>query len=165
VVSTGESLAERIAVAVDANSLTTITPQEEGLGNYYLLQIDVPEKLNGKEFLGAFLEFNADVAARSINDYINDTPVLEVYALSEDYGNELDPSKFNTNSLMRRNIRSGNNRSIKIDIKKIVKDVMSNPQNNHGIMIGSLTNSRDGLFTIKSSNGRLATITYYYMEK
>jgi hypothetical protein len=160
-----ESYAEKHIVEIGSDVLTSITPVDESLGNYYVLQLDIPNVLTGKEFLGAFLEFTADVSARSINEYTNDTPVLEVYALSENYNNELDPSKFETPSPMKRNIPIGNNRNVKIDIKEVVKELMSNPNNNHGLVLGSLTNTRDGLFTIKSSNGRLAIITYYYMEK
>jgi hypothetical protein len=157
--------AERHIVTLGTSNVTTITPRDKSHGDFYLVRLEIPRILEGKEFLGAFLEITADVNAKTIDGYTNETPMLEIFALTEDYANELDPSKFRMHSPMHRNIRLGNNRNIKIDIKEIIKEFMRDPDSNHGLVIGSLTNARDGLFDVISSNGQLGAITYYYMEK
>ena len=154
--------ADRHTVELTAKELTAFTPSNTAYGDYYVVTIDVPDVLQGKELLGAFMEFVVDVDSRTINEVSNETPMLELYALSEDFGNELEPGKLEKNTPTRRNVVVGDNRRVKIDITPIVKGFLANPNSNHGLVLGSLSNARDGLFDVKSANGRLATITYYY---
>jgi len=163
ILAAGNSSAERYTVALDATSLRAITPEDESLGKIYLAEIDVPRILEGKELLGAIMEIVVDVDSRTTNELTNQTPMLEVYALTEEFANELDPAILDTNSPSRRTVVIGNARSVKIDIEEVVKGYIADPNSNYGLVLGSLTNARDGLFDLKSNNGRLATITYYYM--
>ena len=161
----GVAHAESHTESLDASDFRTITPEGDSLGSYYLVRIDVPRVLEGKEFLGTILEITVDVDARAIDGIKNQTPMLEVYALTDDLSNELDPSKFRPHSTMRRNVVVGTNRTIKIDIQEAIAKFMSDPESNHGLVLGSLTNTREGLLDVKSVDGRMAKITYYYMKK
>ncbi|MHC4060673.1 MAG: hypothetical protein ACYSR6_03545 [Planctomycetota bacterium] len=152
------ALAERYAVELGANELNAVSPKDTTLGNYYVVKVGVPDVLDGKELFKAILELTVDVAATEVEGCPNETPILEVYALTDEMENELDSSKFKTPTPLRRNIRVGNNRHIRMDITQIVKDYIKNPENNHGLVFGSLSNSRDGLFTVKSSGGALGVI-------
>jgi hypothetical protein len=163
--SADETLAEHYTVALGTNDIRTITPQDESLGKFYLVSIDVPTVLEDKDLLGAFLEILVDVDSRPADGVSNEFPMLEVYALTEDFVSELNPSKLTMPSPMRRNVVVGEDRTVKIDIREVVRKYMASPEDNHGLILGSLTNARDGLFELKSSNGRLATLTYYYLAK
>ena len=162
---TGNAKADRIAVKLTESDIKTITPADQSLGSYYVAKIDLPLEIVGKELLGGILEVAVDVGARNVGDYTNEAPMLEVYALTGDLGETLDPSKFKTPSPARRNVVAGSNRNVRINITEIVKDFIRNPSSNHGIVFGSLTNTRDGYFDLKASGGALATITYLYTAK
>ena len=157
------AFANRYTVKLTTAELSTVSPQDTTLGNYYMAEVNVPEIPKGAELFGAFLELIVDVSSRDVNGFTNDTPIFEVYALDAEPGSELDPSKFRTPSSMRRNIRVGEGRRVRIDIIDVVKEFMEDSSCNHGLVLGSLSNTRDGLFTIKSSEGTVGTITYYYL--
>ncbi len=159
------ALAARCTVALTSADLTAVVPEDTSLGNYYLAAVTVPEILDGKELLRATLELNVDVSAREVADYVNDTPLLEVYTLTDNMGAELQPGKFRTPSPMRRNVRVGTDRHVRIDVTEAVREFIRNPSSNHGLVIGSLTNRREGLFTVRPVGGAAATITYYYVNK
>lgn len=136
---------------------------QSGYGDYFLLHFDVPEDMT--EIRHAYLEFYVDAAAReSLGEVTNDSPIVEVYALKESLSGPLDENQFRTVSRpMVQNVRVGQNRRVVVDITEIVQLFKSDPTKNFGIVIGSLTGTRDGIFTIRDddfSTTGMARITF-----
>lgn len=154
--------AEKREVKLRSADITVVAPEDTSRGDFYVVRIDVPPVAENKELLKAILEFTMDVSAISINDYVNDTPVFEVYASTADFDGRLNTEAFRRPSSMRRNVRDGENRLVKIDVTEVVKAFLAEPSSNHGLIAGSLTGVRDGVFVIKPSGGTYAKITYYY---
>ena len=134
---------------VSETNLTTYEAADSNHGDFYILSFSVPAE--AKPVGRVYLEFYVDVEARAVNGYTNDTPVIEVYALKSAFAGTLDPTKFETGVLrMVKNVPIGENRRVVLDITEIAKSYAANSLANYGIVIGSLTGSRDGLFTVRS---------------
>jgi hypothetical protein len=159
------AIADQYIAELTTTDVRSVSPQDTTLGRFYLVAIDVPEVFSGKTIVAAVLELNMDAESKDVNGFVNDTPILEVYALNGELLDEADPKKFIMPSSMRRNIRVGEDRRIRIDISEVVRDFIENPSNNHGLVLGSLSNSRDGLFTVRSSRGIMGKITYYFLAE
>jgi hypothetical protein len=59
----------------------------------------------------------------------------------------------------------GADRVVRIDITELVQNILARPSDNHGIVIGSLTADRRGLFTLKSGAmgpGLTGSVTILY---
>ena len=148
----GSTLADRVSVSIPASALSTQTAATAGLGNYYVLDLPVPPGLSAGDVDHAFLEFVVDVAARNVAGYEDDAPVFEVYALSGSFAGPLSASEFVSTTIpMVRNVAVGENRRVVIDVTEAVKLYLATPSANHGLVLGSLTGRRDGLFTIRSN--------------
>jgi hypothetical protein len=158
----GPAQAGRSVVNLKSNEFTTVIPKDVKLGKIYTVAIDVPNAVKNTELLKAFLEIKADVSSVSVGDYVNDTPVVEVYSLTDDFDGVFNSEILRIQSPVRRNVRVGQDRTIRIDITSIAKEFIADPSTNHGLIVGSLTGSRDGVFNVKSSSGIYARITYYY---
>ncbi len=156
--------AGRVSVYVTPADLSTYSPADATLGDYYVLQFEVPDEIKGQPVRWAFLELFCDVSAKEMSGYLNEAPLIEVYALSSTFSGTLDPSQFEPQTLpLVRNVAAGLNRRVVIDITEIVKSYIKNPAKNHGLIIGSLKGRRDGLFSVKSNSlgsGAVAKITF-----
>jgi hypothetical protein len=112
-----------------------------------------------------YLELYFDVESREVDGYLDETPFLEIYTLNQEFAGELDPSQFTTRtSPTVRNVVVGQNRRVVIEITEIVQSYIDNPSGNHGLIIGSLTGNRSGLFSIKTgmfANAGIAKITFF----
>jgi len=147
--SSGE--AGRTSLYLDAATVTTFTPEDPSLGAYYLLTFSLPPEASHAKWV--YVEFYVDVSAREHQDVNDPTPILDVFALklSEGYGGSLDPAQFETLRVpMARPVAAGENRRVVIDVSEIVHRRAGEPVGTCALVIGSLTGSRDGLFTIKT---------------
>jgi hypothetical protein len=163
VVMVNPVLADRYSVALTTEQFNTESAGIKGLGDYYLVKVEVPNIVKSRELLRVTLAISLDVSAREFNGYINEAPVLEGYALTGTMENGLEPEKFEVDSPMRRNVALGTERHIRIDITSAVMKFMDDPSKNHGLVVGSLTNQREGIFQIKSVGEVKATIIYYFI--
>jgi hypothetical protein len=105
------------------------------------------------------------VSARQTGEYVNESPLLEVYILKGELSAELDSDDIRRSSSMRRNVNVGDNKLVRIDVTEAVLFFLANPESNYGLAVGSLSNSRDGLFTLKSNSfpgGGVARIRFHY---
>jgi hypothetical protein len=157
--------AERRVVNLASDAIETFEPADSMLGNFYTLRIDVPEGMSDRKLMKAILELTVDVSTVNRTEYVNETPVFEVYILTSTLAGTRDPVKMEQSSPMRRVVRIGNDRTIRIDITGAVKSFLTNPDSNRGLIMGSLTNSRDGLFNIEHPSGNRAKITYFYADR
>lgn len=143
--------ADRYAVDVPATGLSTFSPDSAGLGSYYVLQFVPPSGVTAQTLRHAFLEFFLDAAAREVDGYTDKSPVLEVYALKSTFTGQLDPSQFMAQTLPAvRNVAVGNERRVVVDITEIVRVYLKDPNKNHGLIVGSLTGMRPGVFSIRT---------------
>ena len=114
----------------------------------------------------AFLELAVDVDVREVSGYWDDSPLIEVFALTGTLSGEPDPSRFaEVNAPMARNVAVGENRRVVIDITEAVSEYLADPGSNHGLILGSLTRRRDGLFTVRTGSlgaGVVARVTYFW---
>jgi hypothetical protein len=159
--STGH--AKRISLNLSSADLTAQTPDDPGLGTYYVLNFRVPPGAARVQW--AFLEFYVDVASRAREGMENQTPLFEVYPLKSAFSGEVDPAEFQAQDLpTTRHVVAGSGRRVVIDITEIVNSYAANPASNHGLIVGSLTGTRDGLFTIRSGDfgpSSLGRITFF----
>jgi hypothetical protein len=159
--------AKRVVVELGAQHLTDYTPAEEGLGKYYTLALPIPEVVEGKEILGAYLELYLDVDAREIDEVVSDTPHLDVFTLTQSLGESMSAEALGEAIPEPGYVMRGENRRVLRDITGIVRSVLATPTSNHGLILGSLTGVRDGLFTVKSSvldQGVVARLIIHYRD-
>ena len=115
------SYAEKLTVSIPNSDLASHTPGDSTLAKYYTIQFGIPNEIEGKDLLGAFLELYADVSAREMEGYTSEAPVFEVYALTDAYSGTFDRTKFKEPSVSQEDARLGNNKRIKIDVTEIVE--------------------------------------------
>jgi hypothetical protein len=101
----------------------------------------------------ALLEVYVNVDARSREGYLNDTPVLEVFALTEPFGSELDTERLERSTGVARPVALGSDRRVLLDVTRIVRACLGGTRTNYGIVVGSLTGMREGDFEM--ATGRL----------
>jgi len=162
----GPGLAAKRVIPLTTGSLSTYDAATEGLGHYYVLEVDLPAGLEGPEIYAAMLEFYVDVQTVELRDgYYNDTPRIEVYALKSEMGSALDPDQLQNPAMSVVNIPTGENRRVKVDVTEAVRTFVKEPSKNYGFVLGSLTGSRDGLFTVKTNTmgeGVVGTLAVHY---
>ena len=157
--------ADKLTTTIESSKLTTHAESNPSLGAYFVLQVDVPQAiLKAKTTNHAFLEFYVDVTSREVDGYTESTPVFEIYALSASFSGQVDPTKFAPQLIATsRPVAAGQNRRVQIDIAEFIRTYVKNPSKNHGLIIGSLTGRRAGVFSIKANAfgaGIPARITY-----
>jgi hypothetical protein len=143
--------AGRTSVYLDAAAVTTFTPEDPTLGAYYLLTFSLPPEAAKAKWV--YVEFYLNVAARETHEANDPTPLLDVFALKqpEGYSGSLDPAQFETLSVpMTRPLTVGENRRVVIDVTEIVHRRAGDAAGTCALLFGSLTGSRDGLFTIQT---------------
>ncbi|MBI4721092.1 MAG: hypothetical protein HY770_07740 [Chitinivibrionia bacterium] len=160
--------AAKLSIPLAAASISTHASSIEALGDYYTISINIPEQIKGKELYGAYLELYVDVNALEYQGQVNNAPSLDVYALKAAFSGSEDANQFGQSSFGPRNVVLGENKRVLIDITNIIRAYLQNPGLNHGLILGSLTGMRDGLFTIRKdvvSKGAFGQINYFYDDR
>ena len=86
--------ARKLVTNVESSGLAAYTPSGTNLGDYYVLQFQIPSELTTDNLELAILELRLDVSSIEKNGYVDEAPVLEVYALSAQFSGTLDPAEF-----------------------------------------------------------------------
>lgn len=120
-----------------------------GLGDYYTVQLTLPQGVREKDLTMAVLELYVNVSSREFENAALTSARLEVYALDSAFEGSLDPDRF-VPSTTRRTVPLGNGKRVLIDITEIVQYFLDDPTRNHGLVVGSLTGDRLGLFTLNA---------------
>ena len=144
----GPVYAAQTVVTLTSQQMTVHEVQGD-LGDYYTLSVALPE-LHGRELLGAYLEFYVDADAIEVEGRANDAPSLDVFALAQAHQGAVSEAEFGAPALAPGLVMSGESRRVVRDITGIVRGWFADPQSNHGLILGSLTGERDGVFTVKS---------------
>ena len=157
--------ADRYTVDVLTSGLSKYSPGNADLGDYYVLQFDPPVSLTEQTLKRAYLELYIDATAREVGGYTDKSPLVEVYALKSAFTGQLDPSQFADQTIPAvRNVAIGNDRRVVIDITEIVRSFLVKPSQNHGLVIGSLSGLRTGVFSIgvdKLGGAAVARVTLF----
>ncbi len=141
-------------VDLGSGSVTSRTPAAGGLGKFYVVQVSLPPNMEPQDLEEAYLELYVDAASSLDVTYSSGQALIEVYALSGSVGTEITPTKLVTETRTVRNVRLGEDRLVRINIGSAVRYLLNNREANHGLVIGSLTGGRNGLFELR--RGKLA---------
>jgi hypothetical protein len=147
------AVSQERSITLAANDVATHASLDGSLGAYYTVVFNVPAAPEGARLDHAVLELYLDVSSKARDGYENDTPVLEVYALTGDFDGALDPGHFDLTTRVTRPLLVGEDKHIVVDVTPIIRSFLAAPSTNHGLVIGSLNGMREGDFTLKS--GRL----------
>ncbi|HEU4364292.1 MAG TPA: hypothetical protein VFT13_02385, partial [Candidatus Krumholzibacteria bacterium] len=143
---------------------------------YFLMSVDVPDGVASTTLLGAILEFALDVDVRADTVAVVDqdtsyavihwspVPLVEVCALNSATGSALDSLRWNRDMSFPVPVALGTDKVVRIDITRLVNHLINNPEENHGLVIGSLSGRRNGVFSLRQrfGPGVLARIRYVY---
>ena len=158
--------AAKYQALLGSDRVQEVTPEDEGLGPYYVVTFELPGGSQGREIFRAVLDFEMDVSARElVEGYTNESPVVEVFALTETFGREFDPEGAERLEEVERNMAVGTGRRVRLDITDFVQELVDGKRTNHGLVIGSLTGPRDGVFVVKETEGVRARLTVSYSDK
>jgi len=146
-----DASAERTTMYITASALTTYPAQSTEEGDCFVLQIGLPANLSGKVIEHAYLELYLDVASIERGGYVENTPVVQAYALNAPFQGTVDINQFNVAiSPLPRNVLVGSGQRLVLDVTGMIRAIRADSLNHHGLLIGSLTGRRDGLFSVRS---------------
>jgi hypothetical protein len=137
-------------IVLTVNDVTSHASEDVAYGAYYTLAFDLPTVPEGARLEHAVLEFYVDVAAKTRDQYVNDTPILEVYAFTSTFDGDLNPAEWDTNSTVTQPLLWGEEKHVVMDVTAIIRSFLDNPNRNHGLVIGSLTGMREGDFSVRT---------------
>jgi hypothetical protein len=151
-------------IVLGSTDVTMFTPQDTTLGPQYVLTFGVPQTITSEAFVGAVLEFYADVSAATVNGWQNDTPVVEVYVLNSAATAAVTDNQLRKPSGMIRNVVSGDDTRVRIDISEAVRYFLENPSSNCGLVVGSFRGGKEGRFAFEANptnSNSMAEITFF----
>lgn len=171
--------AEKTTLRIQSSRLTTALRPGTQTVDYYVLGIPDLSAFSRKNIDAAFLEFYANVSARpetlqviapdstyrGTYVYADEEPVLEIYALSGTYQGSIDLESLRQRPVSQQGIRPGVARRIRVDIAPLTASFITDPGQNHGFVLGSLSGRRTGIFDIDPNgvgSGTVATLTIYH---
>ncbi len=140
-------------VSIRSSDVTLRVDPDTTLARYYTMSYTPPEGLASADLDLAILELYVDVSAIARDEYVNEAPVFEVYALNEPFGSSLDREILEEGTRAARPVAAGVARRVVVDVTQIVRAHLQGALQNNGLVVGSLTGMREGQFVILS--GRL----------
>jgi hypothetical protein len=140
-------------VLIPSSDVMLRTDPDTTVGQYYTVSYSLPEGLTSADLERAILEVYVDVSAKARGEYVNEAPVLEVFALKGPFRRFLDPDALDPKTRAGRPVVAGAGRRVLIDVTGIVRAHLEGTIENHGLVVGSLLGMREGEFTLLS--GRL----------
>ncbi len=140
-------------LSIRSSDVTARTETDASIGQSYTTTLPLPADLTASDLDRAILEFYVNVNAKSRDAYVNETPLIEVYALTSPFSGTLAFDRVDTRTRVARPVTLGRGHRVILDITPIVRGQLSGRITNHGLVIGSLTGPREGDYTLVS--GRL----------
>lgn len=140
----------RETVLIRPADVTVHDEPDTTLGPYYTVSYAWPDGLTSSLLNRAILEVFLDVTAKPRDEFLNASPLLEVYALTEPLTGAFDPAHLERTGRAIRPVAAGVGRRVVLDVTAIVRAHLEGRIQNHGLIIGSLTGERDGAFTLRS---------------
>ena len=118
----GTADARRVMVDLTATQLRTATVMNQ---SGYVLEIVVPRVLVGKELFGAYLELYVDSDAVEVANQVNESPRLDIYALSSAVEGTVGEQAVGTPAMGAPNVVLGENRKVVRDLSEIVRELVT----------------------------------------
>ena len=157
--------AAKQSISLSAGNVSTYTPSDTSLGPYYTLEFQLPPDLPAGDLRVAVLEFYVDAQSFVRGDWIsldkdsvetigflNDSPVLELYPLKATFSGEVDFGQFDERYSAARPVVVGADRRVVLDVTSVIRSYLRSPSTNHGFVMGSLSEMREGKFTLTTSS-------------
>jgi len=145
--------------------LTAVSPADDSLGQYFLIDVVLPHEIDGSvELTDAYIELHMDLTTSIDSELLANMAKVEIYPLSGSASGEITMDDVGR-VLRRRLVPVGSNRVVRLDILRYVQNIIANPEENNGLVVGSLRGSRNGHFTVRQGEiaaGVYAKITYVY---
>lgn len=141
--------ASQIEVLLGSSKVTGRSPANEEYGDFYVLQFTPPEGLTSAEIEEAYLELFVDADSRIDAEVLPGPARIEVYLLSRSTTGDVALDDLAVQTRMARNVPIGSDRFVRLNVTKAVRQVLEAPEENYGLVIGSLTGGRDGVFELK----------------
>ncbi len=135
-------------VLIRPNNVEHHADPDTTVGGYYTVTYSAPQGLLSADLDRVVLEMYVDVSSIAREEYVNEAPVFQVYALREPFGSILDPETLDSSTRAARPIAAGSVRRIVIDVTQIVRAHLQGTLENYGLVIGSLTGMREGEFVL-----------------
>jgi hypothetical protein len=151
------------SVLIRASDVSTHAESDTTLARYYTISYSLPAGLNAASIDRAVLEIVVDVSAKRRGEYINEAPVLGVYALTQPFTGVVDGEILDHTTRAVRPVAAGQARRVKLDVTRIVRS-HAGGASNYGLVVGSVTGMREGEFAICSNafpEGAVARLSLY----
>jgi hypothetical protein len=138
-------------VLIPPSAASSHTEPDTMVGQYYTISYQLPEGLRARKLDRVLLELYLDVRAKPREDYVNEAPVVEVYALKAASHGSVEPGDLDNATRAGRPVALGSSRRVLVDVTKIVVAQLSGTLQNNGLVVGSMTGEREGDFTLLSN--------------
>ena len=165
VVNTTNAEIRTLEIGLASDAVTRYTSPDSTLSGCYVVALDVPDTVKAGKLVSAMLEFYGDVSAKPIDGWVNETPVIELYALNGPISEGVDLSVVKEPSAAVKAVRIGERRRIVLDVTSILRAWLEDPARNHGMILGSLRGGREGVFELQTDDfgpGQVARVTILY---
>lgn len=169
----GAAVAKNVTVSIPMSAIQARSGER---GDFYVVNVAVPDEVVGKRLDTVVVEFAVDVSPLAAEDTLA-TPLVGVYPLTREYtdgvGGEgsaarVDPAAYEDNVSSARPVVVGQDRVLRFDITDIVKGWMREPTSNHGLVIGSLAGPTVGsmyLMDDARGSGAALRVTFFYQDR
>ena len=117
----GRSDPTRQVILIPSSDVTMRADPDTTLGRYYTMFYAPPDGLTAIDLERAILEVFVDVSAKGRDRYVNEAPVLELYALKEPFWGTLDPTSLDQATRSVRPVAAGEGRRVVLDITAIIR--------------------------------------------
>ena len=162
VVGAGASYGRERVIYLESEDVDAVALEDSAAGGSYVLTLPIPEGLTANRIHRAILEFFADVSGPESDAYESESELVEVYALEGQYDGVLDPEKLRRPSPMTRNVVTGENQRIVIDITEFMRYNIAQGNEVHRLVVGFVRSGRQGVFRLRGDgfgDGECARIT------
>lgn len=150
------SLAQyKLDVAISSDDVTVHEESDTTLGDFYTMPCPLPSGMGASQIDRVFLELYVDVTPLQRGDYLDTTPVvIEVFAMPSEPTGSIQPASLELAGGVVRPVRVGSGRRVTLDITRIARSFAAGEVDNNGLIIGSLTGSRNGAFVVREDGFR-----------
>lgn len=163
------AVAKSVVVTVPMNGVTANNGER---GTFYVLNLSIPEAVDGNQLDTVVLEFAVDASPASEEDSL-ETPVVGVYPVTSEFVASRGDGPIGTVEAPEieavvpssRPVALGEHRVLRMDITDIVRGWINEPASNHGLVIGTLTGPEVGTITLNEalpSANIPIRITFFY---
>jgi hypothetical protein len=168
----GVAAAKSVTVYVSMDAVHAHTGER---GTFYVLDVSIPEEVSGNKLDSVVLEFAVDASAHTEGDSVV-TPVVGVYPVNSEFVanrgdgpvGTVEAPDFTGIVPSSRPVALGEHHVLRMEITDIVKGWIASPENNHGLVIGTLTGPDVGTISLNDTLPAASApirVTYLYRSE